>query len=158
MSGYGLTQRAPVPPSQACKRTRVTLANGVATLFEVTDSGIRVLVGVKSSSEQRIRAGIPSIAKRIANDNALIKDPAFQVKTCFIVPTSNTRFALWEGNLVLMLDPSKADSSTAAHEMGHAIFLISLHAVHGAPLMPPKRRISAFVSRIFIIGSKALQR
>src|SRR5205085_1223660 len=95
--------------------------HGDVTLFEATDSGIRVLAGVKASSEKTIRAVIPSITKRIATDNALIKDAAFQVKTCFIVPTS-TRFALFKGDPVLMLDPSDADSSTTAHEMGHAVF------------------------------------
>ncbi len=94
-----------------------------STLFEVTASGIHFLVGLrdKPDREKAIRGVIGSIGTRIAADNAVIKDAAFQVTTCFIVPTS-TRFALLAGKGALLLAPEDANLETAAHEMGHAVF------------------------------------
>lgn len=93
------------------------------TLFEVTASGIHFLVGLpdKPDREKTIRGVIDQIGARIAGDNALIKDAAYQVKTCFIVSTS-TRFALLDGKGALLLSPDDANEETAAHEMGHAVF------------------------------------
>lgn len=56
-------------------------------------------------------------------DSSLFEETSagIRVMTCFIAPTT-TRFALWEGKPVLMLDPTEARRQTAAHEMGHAIF------------------------------------
>jgi hypothetical protein len=129
-----LIQRAPAPRRAPMTELDLPWAQGDLTLFEVTVSGIRVLAGVNATKEKTIRAVIPSIAKQIANANALIGDPAFQVKLCFIVPTT-TRFALFGGIPVLMLDPtSEADSTTAAHEMGHAIFhYLTARSISGAP-------------------------
>ena len=96
--------------------------HGDYSLFEDKSAGIRFLVGVSSDkAESTARAVIPAIGKRIAADNLHIKAPSSRVMICFIVPTT-TRFALWEGKPVLMLDPSDAEAKTAAHEMGHAIF------------------------------------
>ncbi len=94
-----------------------------STLFDVTASGIHFLVGLpdKPDREKAIRGVIGSIGTRIAADNTVIKDTAFQVTTCFIVPTS-TRFALLGGKGALLLSPEDANLETAAHEMGHAVF------------------------------------
>lgn len=95
--------------------------HGDYSLFEVTSSGIRVLVGATTDQEKSIRGTIPAIAKRVTEGNMSIADPARQVKTTFVVPTT-TRFALWNGQSVLMIDVADANAETAAHEMGHAIF------------------------------------
>jgi hypothetical protein len=96
--------------------------HGDYSLFEVTSSGIRVLVGVATEKyETSARKAIPAIAKQVAAGNNRIRDEARRVKLCLIVPTT-TRFALLNGDPVLMLDPPNADAATAAHEMGHAIF------------------------------------
>jgi hypothetical protein len=94
--------------------------HGDYSLFEQTSSGIRVLVGT-AGDVTAVTAAIPGIAKQIAAGNARIPDPSYRVRSCLIVPTT-TRFALFDGDPVLMLDPSNADAATAAHEMGHAIF------------------------------------
>jgi len=96
--------------------------HGDYSLFEVSNAGIRFLVAVGADKdESRVRAAIPAIAKRISGDNSRIKDPATRVTTCIIAPTT-TRFALWNGKPVLMLDPPDVSLETAAHEMGHGIF------------------------------------
>jgi hypothetical protein len=94
---------------------------GDYTFYETTSSGIQFLVGIDREKRKEIESAIPAIAKRMAADNALIKDPASQVRTCIIAPTT-TRYAHWNGVPVLMLDPSNAQAPTAAHEMGHGVF------------------------------------
>ncbi|MCI0337072.1 MAG: DUF4157 domain-containing protein [Acidobacteria bacterium] len=119
-SQHGLIHRAPDKPSGSTPS--LPWKHGDHSLFEETKEGIRFLVGVSSSdTEKAVRGAIPSIAKQIATDNKRINDSAFQVKTCFIVSTT-TRFALHNGDPVLMLDPADANVDTVAHEMGHAIF------------------------------------
>jgi hypothetical protein len=95
--------------------------HGDHSLFEVTSSGIRFLVGGLKTEESQFRTVIPAIGKQINTDNKRIKDPDMRVMTCFIVRTTS-RFALWEGKPVLMLDVYDANPETTAHEMGHAIF------------------------------------
>src|SRR5262249_44925293 len=50
--------------------------------FGAQSDGIRFLVGVPVAEERTSRAALPALGQRIAKDNALIKDPAFQVTTC----------------------------------------------------------------------------
>jgi hypothetical protein len=83
--------------------------------------GIRFLVGVPSAEERASRAALPAIGQRIAKDNTLIKDPAFQVVTCIITNTSS-RLALWKSRPTVLINHVEADTETVAHEMGHAIF------------------------------------
>ncbi|HTQ86966.1 MAG TPA: DUF4157 domain-containing protein [Candidatus Solibacter sp.] len=129
----GTLLRAPAPkPKQA--QGGLPWKQGQYSLFEEYAEGIHFLVGVAGEkTEKSVRAEIPAIAKRIAADNAIIKDPAYQVKTCFIVRTT-TRFALYQGKSVLMLDPSDAHADTAAHEMGHALFYsLKMHSAGSSP-------------------------
>ena len=97
------------------------VSQGVS-FFEEESSEVTFLAGVDSKKERHIREAIPAMGKQIAADNLRIADPKDRVMTCFIVPTT-TRYALWEGKPTLMLDSSHADTETAAHEMGHAIFV-----------------------------------
>jgi hypothetical protein len=115
--GLPLIQRSPGPPANL----DLPWTQGGVSLFEVSSSGIRVLVGVGTTIEAGIRKVIPKIAERVSKDNTLIKDPASRIATVFIAPTT-TRFALLHGEPVLMLDPSDADVESVAHEMGHAVF------------------------------------
>src|SRR5690606_5037479 len=95
--------------------------HGDHSLFEVTSSGIRFRVAGLKTAQSQVRTVIPAIGKQINTDNKRIKDPDMRVMTCFIVRTTS-RFALWEGKPVLMLDVYDANPETTAHEMGHAIF------------------------------------
>ncbi len=95
-------------------------SHGDSSLFEVTISGVRVLVGVAAKEEKATRSAAALVAPKIAADNAKIADQDRRVQICFITPTI-TRFALWKGRPVLMLDPKNADRATVAHEMGHAV-------------------------------------
>lgn len=92
------------------------------SFFEDTISGVHFMVGVETKKAGHIRATMSAIAKQVAADNARISYADDRVMTVFIVPTS-TRFAYWQHKPVLMLDPKNADTETAAHEMGHAIFV-----------------------------------
>ncbi|MFD3930852.1 DUF4157 domain-containing protein [Streptomyces sp. NPDC058614] len=120
-AGTPRIQRAPAPSKGGIGPLRLPWSGKGWSLFELVVHGIRVLVAVPSEQERAIRAAVPAIARRIAGDNALIADTAARVGTCIITPTV-TRFARYQGAPVLMLDPSNADSLTAAHEMGHALF------------------------------------
>lgn len=120
-AGSPVLQRKPDEEAQSMGALELPWKFGDYSLFEDNRAGIRFLVGISSEAESTVRAVIPSIGKRIAADNSRIKDPSSRVTICFIVPTT-TRFALWEGKPVLMLDPPDATVETAAHEMGHAIF------------------------------------
>lgn len=97
---------------------------GDYSLFEIQSNGVRFLVGVTRDIEKTVRAAIPKIGKQIAMDNSRIPNAALRVMTCLIVSTT-TRFALWKGKPVLMINPDDAAKETVAHEMGHAI----LHAL-----------------------------
>jgi uncharacterized protein DUF4157 len=127
-------QRAPAPTGSGGGEFALPWTNGGVSLFEITTAGVRILAGVQAGAlEATVRKAIPGIARRIALDNQRITDPNYQVKTCFIVPTT-TRFALYEGRPVLMLDPRDARETNAAHEMGHAIFhYLTGQAGTGAP-------------------------
>jgi Domain of unknown function (DUF4157) len=114
-------QRAPAPGPSRIGPLQLPWTGQGHTLFQLTANGIRVLVAVRDEFEQSIRAAVSAITKRIAADNALITDPAARVNTCIIAPTT-TRFARYQGEPVLMLDPPDANATTAAHEMGHALF------------------------------------
>ncbi len=89
--------------------------------FGSRSDGIRFLVGVPVAGEQTARAALPAIGQRIAKDNSVIKDPAFQVTTCIITNTSS-RLALWKNRPTVLINQVEADTETVAHEMGHAIF------------------------------------
>jgi hypothetical protein len=121
-TGPKLVQLSPKDKPQV-KQANLDLPwrHGDYTLFVETNSGIRFLVGIGAEKENQIRSAIKAIGKQVSADNRNIQDPDLQVMTVFIVPTT-TRFALWTGIPVLMLDPPDANMETAAHEMGHAIF------------------------------------
>ena len=117
-------KESPKPsPAQAKTRSALELPweHGDYTFFEDESSGIQFLVGIAREQRAAIEAIIPGIGKRIADDNKLVKDPAMQVKTVIIAPTT-TRYAHLNGVPVLMLDPSHVQVPTAAHEMGHGVF------------------------------------
>ena len=119
------------------------------SLFEVTSSGIRVLVAVVDSREAAIRGKIPPVAKRIASDNKLISDGVHQVKTCIIAPTT-TRFAHFDGNPVLMLSADDVNEETAAHEMGHALFdFYKARAVESGAEEVPAGDVRLFIADIY---------
>jgi hypothetical protein len=119
-------ERKAKQPAKAGEKQAVDLGlpwtHGDYSLFEESSSGIRFLVGIAGTEEATIRAAIPAIGKRIADDNKLVKDPAQQVLTCIIAVPTTTRFAHWQGTPVLMLEPKDVNLATAAHEMGHAVF------------------------------------
>jgi hypothetical protein len=94
--------------------------------FDARSDGIRFLVGVPIADERASRTALPALGQRIAKDNALIKDPAFQVATCIITNTSS-RLALWKGRPTLVINRVEADTETVAHEMGHALFYALEH-------------------------------
>lgn len=104
---------------------------GDYTALEQTSSGIRFLIAVGKSEEAKAKAAVPTLAGRIAADNARIADSARRVMTCFLTPAT-TRFAYWGTRAVLMLDPTNADVPTVAHEMGHAVLDAMLQAGAGA--------------------------
>ena len=94
--------------------------------FEETEiKGIKLMVGMDTTKLPAMSL-LTAIATQIAEDNKAITDPAFQVKMCVISPNT-TRFALLNGQPVLMLDPINADVATTRHEMGHAIAHFLLH-------------------------------
>jgi hypothetical protein len=114
-------QRAPAPAAAGIGDLQLPWTGHGASLFEGTSSNVRMLVAVQQAEEKTIRGRLGAIARRISSDNRLIKEPAFQVKACIIAPTT-TRFALFRGAPVLMLDPNEASEDTVTHEMGHALF------------------------------------
>lgn len=82
--------------------------------------GVRILIGMAEADRKSI-APVKDIAARIEADNKIISNEAFKVKTCIISPNT-TRFALFKGEPVLVIDPSDANVGTVSHEMGHAVF------------------------------------
>ncbi len=116
-----LLQKTPAPRSKIAELLDLPWSYGNYSLFEINSSGIQFLVGIDATDEKTIREIIPVLAKQIADDNKLINDASYQVKTCIISPTT-TRFALYNDALVLMLHPPEADPGTVSHEMGHALF------------------------------------
>lgn len=145
-SGLPVIQRSPGPPANL----DLPWTKGSHSLFEVTSSGIRVLVGVAGSSEASVRKVIPKIAERVSKDNKLIKDPTLQVGTVFIAPTT-TRFALLHGEGVLMLAPEDADVETVAHEMGHAVFhALSTRGSSKAKDAEPSKNFTLQMADIFV--------
>ena len=115
-------QQTPETKPRSTEETALPFESHGVSFFEENSSGIRFLVGIDKKKEPAIRKAIADIGKQISSDNSRIKDAADQITTCFIVPTV-TRFAMWDGKPTLLLDPSNADRETAAHEMGHAIFV-----------------------------------
>jgi hypothetical protein len=89
--------------------------------FGARSDGVRFLVGVPTAEERTSRAALPALGQRIAKDNALIKDSAFQVTTCIVTNTSS-RLALWQSRPTLVINRLEADTETVAHEMGHALY------------------------------------
>ncbi|WP_214227647.1 DUF4157 domain-containing protein [Pedobacter sp. B4-66] len=82
--------------------------------------GIRILIGMAEADRKSI-APVKDIAARIEADNKTIPNEVFKVKTCIISPNT-TRFALFKGEPVLVIDPADANVGTVSHEMGHAVF------------------------------------
>jgi hypothetical protein len=113
-------QRKPDEKAQGAGDLQLPWKHGDYSLFEEKSAGIRFLAAMGTDKEKSIRTLIPAIGKRIAADNATIQASS-RVTICIIAPTT-TRFALWQGKPVLMIDPSDAGEETVAHEMGHAIF------------------------------------
>jgi hypothetical protein len=83
--------------------------------------GIDFLVGVFEQEISNIEANLNAIAAAIVAGNGRVSDEALKVKTCIIAP-STTRYATYKNKPVLVLAPSDANSETATHEIGHAIF------------------------------------
>jgi hypothetical protein len=98
-----------------------------STAFEISASGIRILVSVATKQAAAAKSVAAAIGARIAADNAVIADPARRVTTCIITPAA-TRFAYWGTTPVLLVDPADADVATVAHEMGHAVMDSLVHA------------------------------
>ena len=114
-------QRKPDEKAQGVGDLQLPWKHGDYSLFEEKSAGIRFLAAVGTDTEKSIRETlIPIMGKRIAADNATIQASS-RVTLCIIAPTT-TRFALWQGKPVLMIDPPDAGEETVAHEMGHAIF------------------------------------
>ena len=88
-------------------------------------NGIRILIGM-AEADRKSLPPLKNIAAQIESDNKIIPDPKFQVKICIISP-STTRFALYLGEPVLMIDPSDASVETIRHELGHAVFHFISH-------------------------------
>ncbi len=88
-------------------------------------TGIRILIGM-AEDQRKSLPPIKNIAARINADNAIITDEKFKVKTCIISPNT-TRFALFNGEPVLVIDPDAADIGSISHEMGHAVFHFLSH-------------------------------
>ncbi len=109
----GAVQRDPKPEP----KTKCTWGDYVFEEIEI--SGIRLLIGMESAKRSSIEP-IKNIAAQIISDNKIIADPAFQVKKCIISPNT-TRFALLNGEPVLVLDPIHANIESVRHEMGHAV-------------------------------------
>ncbi len=83
---------------------------------------IRILVAM-ATADRKSLPPLAKIAAQIQKDNKAIPDVKFQVKTCIFAYTT-TRFALYQGEPVLMIDPAKeyANVETISHEMGHAVY------------------------------------
>ena len=88
-------------------------------------NGIRILISM-AEADRKSLPSIKQVVTQIESDNKTISDTKFQVKTCIISPNT-TRFALYMGEPVLMIDPSDADLETIRHELGHAIFHFISH-------------------------------
>lgn len=83
---------------------------------------IRILVAM-ATADRKSLPPLADIAAQIQKDNKTIPDVKFQVKTCIFAYTT-TRFALYQGEPVLMIEPVKdyANVETVSHEMGHAVY------------------------------------
>src|SRR5262245_5757142 len=92
--------------------------------FTVKEFSIRgIIVRVLESSKIKIASKeVIQLIKNIEEGNKWIKDPAFQVKSCFISLTPHNQFVKYLGKPVLLLDHEQFLSGTAIHEIGHAIF------------------------------------
>jgi hypothetical protein len=98
---------------------------GTLTFQEAEINGIKLMVGMATKKLPGL-SRLRDIAAQIVEDNKLITDPAFQVKKCIISPNT-TRYALFNGQPVLVLDPRHADLANTRHEMGHAISYFLMH-------------------------------
>jgi hypothetical protein len=116
-----LVQRTPDPPKPGTGDGMFRIERHGYVFFGARSDGIRFLVGVPAAEETTVQAALPAIGQRIAKDNAVIKDPAYQVTTCIITNTSS-RLALWKNRPTVLINRVEADTETVAHEMGHAIF------------------------------------
>jgi len=117
--GNASIQRKPNPEiKNKCK-------DGILTFLEAEINGIKFMVGGPTKALPGLKR-LREIAAQIVQDNKLITDPALQVKTCIISPNT-TRYALFNGQPVLVLDPIHADLATTRHEMGHAITEFLFH-------------------------------
>jgi Domain of unknown function (DUF4157) len=92
-----------------------------SSLFEATASDITFLVAIPPAKEKQIRAVIPEIGARIAQDNQRIRSPARRVMTCFIAD-AGSEFVRWRKAPAILLNDSEVTPEAAAHEMGHATF------------------------------------
>ena len=93
---------------------------GDYTFEESKIAGIRILISM-AEADRKSLPPLKQIAAQVESDNKIISDPKFQVKTCIISPNT-TRFALYLGEPVLIIDPSDVSIETIRHEMGHALF------------------------------------
>lgn len=132
------------PQSKGQSVLELPWEHGIHTLFEEESSGIQFLIAVAQDERPNFEAVIPAIAKRVAGDNKLVKDPSMQVKTVIIARPTTTRFAHLNGVPVLMIDPADADLPTIAHEMGHGVF----HYLKGRGASKEKDAASAGAFRL----------
>ncbi len=121
-----LVRRTPDAPRPSASSGAFRSERQGFVFFGTRSDGIRFLVGVPSAEEGTVQKAIPAIGQRIAKDNALIRDPAYQVATCIITNTSS-RLALWQNRPTVLINHVEADTETVAHEMGHAIFYYLEH-------------------------------
>ena len=89
---------------------------GDYTFEESKIAGVRILISM-AAADRKSLPPLKQIAAQIESDNKIISDPKYQVKTCIISPNT-TRFALYMGEAVLIIDPSEVSIETIRHEWG----------------------------------------
>jgi hypothetical protein len=83
--------------------------------------GIEFLVAIGVKQKASVEAKLDELAAGVESVNALIARDAAKVK-CVIVADASTRFTLFRGRPMLLVETKNVDRSTGVHETGHAFF------------------------------------
>jgi hypothetical protein len=135
----------------------VTTGKGPTRLYEhryrgylITKYSVKAIdffVGVDESMIGGIERNLDAISDTIVTGNTWISDTTLQVKTCIIAPAT-TRYATYRNKPVLVLDVSDANSESAMHEIGHAIF--NLYRESAAQPKSATKDLGLIIADIFL--------
>lgn len=142
----GAVQCQPVAPAGPTPQWSKRKGGLVAASYLV--NGIEFRIGITAPDLATYAQKIADIEPEITRANALIADPAMQVKFCVIAPSAVTHYATWQGKPALALDTPDVNAQTARHEMSHAVFA-SYHAAEGDPTSKHKD-LSAVIAELHL--------